>query len=96
MEKSKYQQCFHCFIVCILVPYASWFRSLLGFRLLFDARRLLEEIWYSSCKIHLILKLLVGHIYITLLPCTTLEPTVRHHICDDDGNTGRFIKAFVQ
>ena len=25
MKKSKYQQYFHCFIVCILVPYAFWF-----------------------------------------------------------------------
>ena len=25
MKKSKYQQHFHCFIVCILVPYAFWF-----------------------------------------------------------------------
>ena len=25
MKKSKYQQYCHCFIVCILVPYASWF-----------------------------------------------------------------------
>ena len=24
MKKSKYQQYFHCFIACILVPYASW------------------------------------------------------------------------
>ena len=25
MKKSKYQQYFHCFIVCILGPYAFWF-----------------------------------------------------------------------
>ena len=25
MKKSKYQQYFHCFIVCMLVPYAFWF-----------------------------------------------------------------------
>ena len=25
MKKSKYQQYLHCFIVCILVPYAFWF-----------------------------------------------------------------------
>ena len=25
MKKSKYQQYFHCFIVCILVPNAFWF-----------------------------------------------------------------------
>ena len=25
MKKSKYQQYSHCFIVCILVPYAFWF-----------------------------------------------------------------------
>ena len=24
MKKSKYQQYFHCFIVCILVPYVIW------------------------------------------------------------------------
>ena len=24
MKKSKYQQYFHCFIVCILIPYAFW------------------------------------------------------------------------
>ena len=24
MKKSKYRQYFHCFIVCILVPYAFW------------------------------------------------------------------------
>ena len=27
MKKSKYQQYFHCFIVCILGPYAFWFSS---------------------------------------------------------------------
>ena len=25
MKKSKYQQYSHCFIICILVPYGSWF-----------------------------------------------------------------------
>ena len=25
MKKSKHQQYFHCFIVCVLVPYAFWF-----------------------------------------------------------------------
>ena len=25
MKKPKYQQYFHCFIVCILGPYAFWF-----------------------------------------------------------------------
>ena len=25
IKKSKYQQYYHCFIVCMLVPYASWF-----------------------------------------------------------------------
>ena len=25
MKKSKYQQYLHCFIVCILFPYAFWF-----------------------------------------------------------------------
>ena len=25
MKKSKYQQYFHCFIVCIIFPYAFWF-----------------------------------------------------------------------
>ena len=25
MKKSKYQQYYHCFIVCMLVPYVSWF-----------------------------------------------------------------------
>ena len=25
MKKFKYQQYFHCFAVCILVPYAFWF-----------------------------------------------------------------------
>ena len=25
MIKSKYQQCFHCFIACIIVPYTFWF-----------------------------------------------------------------------
>ena len=25
MKKSKYQQYFYCFIVCILGPYAFWF-----------------------------------------------------------------------
>ena len=25
IKKSKYQEYFHCFIVCTLVPYAFWF-----------------------------------------------------------------------
>ena len=25
MKKSKYREYFHCFIVCVLVPYAFWF-----------------------------------------------------------------------
>ena len=54
MKKYKYEQYFHCFIVCILVPLREAFISmwipnsevLLKRRRSFEVRRLLEEIRY--------------------------------------------------
>ena len=61
MKKSKYQQYFHCFIVCILVPSVFRGAAFKGRRLfqcgypkvrrLFEARRLLEEIRYLLCEV---------------------------------------------
>ena len=72
MKKSKYQQYFHCFIVCILIPYAFWFRyqqnkiTVLvstAFRSAFIRGRLLFQSGYPKVR-----RLLEGDAYLRL--CT--------------------------